>query len=126
MRFLNVLFKSYSWLCKVLSRKTVDDFISGVLSSDVLQSYFVHVADSISIRRNFLRYPRAFTNSHCAIYCWTNIKCKAILYNSEDVGSANCQLYTESVFSVTPASISGNSVYFKKGKQLLLCWFLPV
>ena len=89
-----------------------DDFVSGALTSDVSNSYFVHN----SLRRNLLKDTQAFSSLHCAINCWTNKQCKAILYNCHDVGSANCQLYMESYFQVAPASITDNVVYLKKGK----------
>ena len=93
-----------------------DNFVSGALTSDVSNSNFVQVAENNSLRRNLLKDTQAFSSLHCAINCWTKKQCKAILYNSHDVGSANCQLYMESYFQVAPASITHNVVYLKKGK----------
>ena len=92
------------------------DLISVVLTYDILDQYFLEVSETLSVERNFLRDLHALSTIHCALHCWTNIQCEAILFNSQDVGSTNCQVYMESVFKAETIVIPNNFVYFIKSK----------
>ena len=90
--------------------------ISVVLTYDILDQDILQFTDSPSMRRNLLIDTRALSTLHCVIHFLTNTQCRAILFNSQEVGNVNCQLYKESVFNVGTMEIPNNFVYFIKGK----------